>query len=169
MAYSGPYKVKNREKYEGNPDNIIYRSHWEMHAFKWCDTNNKIKKWSSEEIVVPYLYEVDNRRHRYFTDLKITFNNGRVILVEIKPAIQTAKPKFPGRRTKRYISESLTYIKNMNKWDAAERFAENRGWAFEIWTEHDLYRMGIMKKPIKPLKKLKPLKPLRVKKPKKKV
>jgi len=169
MAYSGPYKVKNREKYEGDPDTITYRSGWEMYAFKWCDDSKSIKKWSSEEVVVPYIYDVDKRRHRYYTDLKITFTNGRTILVEIKPAKQTIKPKFPGKRTKHYIVEAHTYIKNQNKWDAAKLYAENRGWQFEIWTEHDLYKMGIMKKPIKPLKKLKPLKPLRVKKPKKKV
>jgi hypothetical protein len=52
MAYSGRYKVKNPEKYDGDHTQVVYRSLWEKHAFKWCDDNPKIKKWSSEEVVI---------------------------------------------------------------------------------------------------------------------
>jgi len=34
----------------------------------------------------------------------------------------------------------------------------DRGWDFEIWTEHKLEAMGILPKPKKKLKLLKPLK-----------
>ena len=44
----------------------------------------------------------------------------------------------------------------MNKWEAANEYAKDRGWRFEIWTEVELREKGIMKKPLKPLKKLKP-------------
>ena len=37
MAYSGKFKVKNLNKYKGDFDNVIYRSLWEKHVFKWCD------------------------------------------------------------------------------------------------------------------------------------
>ena len=89
MAYSGRYSVKNPSKYEGDPTKVTYRSLWERHAFKWCDDNSDIIKWSSEEVVIPYLYEVDRKYHRYFMDLKITNKQGKTLLVEIKPDGQT--------------------------------------------------------------------------------
>ena len=161
MAYSGKYKVKNRSKYKGDPDNVVFRSLWERNAFKWCDTSSDIKYWVSEEVVIPYLYEVDKRYHRYFMDLKITYKNGKTTLVEIKPEKETKPPTFSGRKTKRYISEGMTYVKNMNKWSAAQNYAADRGWGFEIWTEKTLQKMGILPSP---KKKFTPLKPFKVKK-----
>lgn len=160
MAYSGRYKVKNRKKYKGDADNVVFRSMWERHCFKWCDENPNIKSWSSEEVVIPYFYDVDKKYHRYFMDLKITFKDGKTILVEIKPEKETLPPKRPDK-SKRYINEAMTYVKNMNKWEAASKFAKDNNWGFQIWTEKTLTKMGIMPKQIKPLK---PLKPIRKKK-----
>ena len=136
---------------------------WERHCFKWCDEQSDVISWSSEEVVVPYLYEVDKKYHRYFVDLKITFKNKKTILVEIKPDKETRPPKNPGKKTKRYITEGLTYVKNMNKWKAAKNYANDRNWEFQIWTENTLDKMGIRPKG----KSLKPLPTM--KKPKKKV
>jgi hypothetical protein len=158
MAYSGKYKVKNPDKYMGDHRNIVYRSLWERHCFKWCDNNSEVIGWSSEEVVIPYLYEVDRKYHRYFMDLKIVYNTGRTVLVEIKPEKET-KPPVGQRRTKKYITEGLTYVKNMNKWQAAQEYAADRGWHFEIWTEKTLDKMGIMPKSTKALKALKPFVP----------
>ena len=152
MAYSGKFKPKNPKKYKGDFTNIVFRSMWEKYCFKWCDENSDVKSWSSEETVIPYLYEVDKKYHRYFMDLKITFKSGQTILVEIKPSNQTVPPVSPGRKTKRYINEGLTYVKNQNKWKAAQRYAKDRGYGFQIWTEHTLEKMGIMPKSTKPLK-----------------
>ena len=160
MAYSGRYKVKNRKKYKGDADNVVFRSMWERHCFKWCDENPNIKSWSSEEVVIPYFYDVDKKYHRYFMDLKITFKDGKTILVEIKPEKETLPPKRPDK-SKRYINEAMTYVKNMNKWEAASKFAKDNNWGFQIWTEKTLTSMGIMPKQIKPLK---PLKSIRKKK-----
>jgi len=160
VAYSGRYKVKNRKKYKGDADNVVFRSMWERHCFKWCDENPNIKSWSSEEVVIPYFYDVDKKYHRYFMDLKITFKDGKTILVEIKPEKETQPPKRPDK-SKRYINEAMTYVKNMNKWEAASKFAKDNNWGFQIWTEKTLTKMGIMPKQIKPLK---PLKPIRKKK-----
>ena len=85
-------------------------------------------------------------------DLKITYTNGTTVLVEIKPKKETAPPNFNGRKTKQYINEGLTYVKNMNKWAAAQKFAADNGWGFEIWTEDTLHKMGIKPKSTKPLK-----------------
>ena len=155
MAYSGKYRVKNKEKYKGDHSNVVYRSLWEKACFKWCDDNPKIRYWSSEETVIPYFYEYDKKYHRYFVDLKIEYKNGKTSIVEIKPNKETAPPTG-NKKTKKYIREALTYVKNMNKWEAADAYAKDRNWDFQIWTEQTLKKMGIMreKNKIKPLKKL---------------
>jgi 23S rRNA-/tRNA-specific pseudouridylate synthase len=164
MAYSGRYIVENKKKYAGDPNNVIYRSLWERDVFKWLDRNPKVKKWSSEEIVIPYYYDIDKKYHRYFPDIKIVFED-RTILVEIKPAKETAPPKKAGKNQRQYLNEAVTYVKNMNKWEAAQSFCKDRKWEFQIWTEETLTSMGIMQKPMKKVPgKLKPLKPYKKRK-----
>jgi hypothetical protein len=140
--HQGKYKPKHPEKYSGDPTNIIYRSSWELKFLNWCDSSPNILKYSSEETVIPYRCGTDNRLHRYFVDFKIQVlsrdGNTKTYLVEVKPLIQTSPPKFPGRQTKRYLTESLTFIKNQSKWKAATEYAKDRGWEFKIITEKDL-------------------------------
>ena len=126
------------EKYTGDPTNIIMRSSWETRFASWCDKNPSVLKWSSEETIIPYKCPTDNRIHRYFVDFKITVTTGRTYLVEVKPKTQTQPPIYPGKRTQRYLQESLAFIKNQAKWEAASEFAKDRGWEFKIITEHEL-------------------------------
>ena len=156
MVYSGLYKAKNVSKYKGDHTNIIYRSLWEKAVFQWCDKNPKVKGWSSEEIVVPYYYDVDKKYHKYYVDIKIVFED-KTLLVEIKPEKETVPP-VGAKRTKRYITEGLTYVKNMNKWEAADSYAKDRGWEFQVWTEKTLQEMKLLSKPVPG--KLKSYKPL---------
>lgn len=155
MAYSGRYKVKNPLKYKGNASGVIYRSMWEKYCMMYFDAHSDVASWSSEEVVIPYLYEVDRKYHRYFMDFKVTWKDGTTTLIEVKPNKET-KPPTGNKRTKRYISEGYTYVKNINKWEAAAEYAKDRDWKFEIWTEIELTKMGIMPKKLKPLKKMKP-------------
>tara|TARA_B100001093_G_scaffold57093_1_gene48286 strand:+ start:7988 stop:8434 length:447 start_codon:yes stop_codon:yes gene_type:complete len=143
MSYKGKYKIKNPEKYLGDYTKVVYRSLWERQAFKWCESNSRIRAWNSEEVVIPYKCKTDNRIHRYFIDLFIEMDNGDCILVEIKPKKQTTAPKKPSRKTKKYINEVTTYIKNTSKWTAANDFASHKGWKFQIWTEDTLKNLGI--------------------------
>lgn len=130
------------EKYTGDPSNIIMRSSWETRFASWCDKNPSVIKWNSEETVVPYRCPTDNKIHRYFVDFKIQVasNDGKLktYLVEVKPAKQCEPPVFPGRRTQRYLVESLTFMKNQAKWSAAREYCKDRGWEFKIITEHEL-------------------------------
>lgn len=159
--YQGRFKPKNPNKYKGDVKNIIYRSSWELAVLKWADSNNLIKSYSSEEIVIPYFYEIDKKTHRYFIDVFLEYTDGRKVLVEIKPKKETNVPAKQGKSKSRYITESLTYVKNQNKWAAAFEFAKARGWVFEVWTEDTLKGMNILKslpkqkttKPLKPFKK----------------
>jgi hypothetical protein len=152
MAYSGRYKVKNPKKYEGDHTKVTYRSLWERHAFKWADDNPDVLKWSSEEVIIPYLYEVDNRYHRYFMDLKLVYKEG-TMLVEIKPDKETRIPTG-NKKTKRYLNESFTYVKNINKWNAAQEYCKERGWVFRIWTEKNEPLKTLIPKSTKPLNPL---------------
>ena len=64
-------------------------------------------------------------------------------MVEIKPKKETVPPKKPSRKTKRYINEVTTYIKNTSKWEAAQQYADHKGWKFQVWTEDTLTNLGI--------------------------
>ena len=143
MAYSGRYIVSKIEKYSGDPTKVFYRSLWERQVFKWCEANSQVKKWSSEEVVIPYRCKTDNRMHRYFVDLKIELMNGQVILVEIKPKKEISPPKRPSRQTKKYMQEVMTFVKNQSKWESAEEYCMSRGWQFSRWTEDTLKSFGI--------------------------
>jgi hypothetical protein len=130
------------DKYTGDPTNIIMRSSWETRFASWVDKNPQILKWNSEETVIPYRCPTDNKIHRYFVDFKIQVKGKddllRTYLVEVKPAKQTVPPVYPGKRTQRYLTESLTYLKNQAKWAAATEYCKDRGWQFKIITEHEL-------------------------------
>jgi hypothetical protein len=126
------------EKYTGDPTNIIMRSSWETMFANWCDKNPSIVKWSSEETIIPYRCPTDNHIHRYFVDFKITTIAGKTYLVEVKPQCQTQPPVYPGKKTQRYLTESLTFMKNQAKWKAATEYAKDRGWEFKIITEREL-------------------------------
>ena len=138
MFHKRKYTPIFPEKYAGDPTNIIMRSSWETMFAAWCDKNPSVIKWSSEETIIPYRCPTDNHIHRYFVDFKITVNTGKTYLVEVKPYKQTQLPEYPGKRTQRYLMESLTFMKNQAKWEAATNYAKDRGWEFKIITEHEL-------------------------------
>ena len=142
MAYKGKFKPKNLSKYIGDPTKIVYRSLWERRFMVYCDNEDRILSWGSEEIVVPYMSPIDNRMHRYYVDfiVEVLQRDGtkRVKLIEVKPKKQCSPPKKQKRATRRYISEVKTWGVNSAKWEAAKEFAENKGWEFQILTEKEL-------------------------------
>ena len=141
MSYKGKYKPSYPKKYKGDPTNIIYRSLWERQFMVYCDKNENVLEWSSEEIALPYKSPLDNRIHRYFPDFYIKVKEGNKIqkyLVEIKPKRQVSEPKVPKRKTKGYIYEVTEYAKNQAKWKSAQEFCEDRQWKFKIITEDEL-------------------------------
>ena len=143
MSYKGSFKITKPEKYMGDYTKVVYRSLWERQCFKWCENNPNVKAWNSEEVVVPYLSRADKRMHRYFVDLLVEMTSGEIFLIEIKPKIQTKPPVKPKRKTKKYINEVVTYVKNQDKWESADKFAKHKGWKFQIWTEDTLKNLGI--------------------------
>jgi hypothetical protein len=142
MAYSGLFKPRNPQKYIGDPTNIVYRSSWEARVMTWLDNNNDILSWASEELIVPYISPVDNKRHRYFPDfiVKVRTKDGKLktMMLEVKPKKQTLPPELRKRITKQYINEVTTYAVNQAKWKYANEYCLDRGWEFRVLTESDL-------------------------------
>jgi hypothetical protein len=142
MSYSGKYKPTNIEKYKGDHRNIIYRSLWERKFMVYCDSNEKILEWGSEELVIPYKSPLDNKWHRYFPDFYIKYvdNQGNVrrSIIEIKPKRFCEAPKIQSRKSKKYIYEVTEYAKNQAKWKAAKEYCEDRRYEFKILTEDHL-------------------------------
>ena len=143
MSYKGKFKPSNPSKYRGDPTGIVYRSLWELKFMKYCDLNQNILEWGSEEIALPYLSPLDNRIHRYFPDfyIKVKESNGQIkkYMIEVKPKKQTIEPIPQKKRTKGYIYEVMEYAKNQAKWKAAKEFCEDRQWEFKVITENELY------------------------------
>lgn len=142
MTYKGKYTPQKPKKYLGDPNNIVFRSSWELKFMKYCDANDNILQWGSEELIIPYISPVDGKRHRYFPDFFIKVrtktNQVKKFLVEVKPKYQVDGPKPQQRKTKRYITEVMTYAVNQAKWEAAREFCHDRQWEFIILTENEL-------------------------------
>ena len=112
MAYKGRYNPQHPKKYKGDHHNIIYRSLWERKFMVYCDTNERILEWGSEEVIIPYLSPWDGKMHRYFPDfyIKVKQSTGKIkkFIIEVKPKNQTRPPKPVTRKTKRFINEVKT-------------------------------------------------------------
>lgn len=136
------YYPEYPSKYKGNPNNIICRSSWERKFCRWCDLNENVLEWGSEEFWIPYRSPVDNRVHRYFPDfiIKVREKSGEIktYIIEVKPKRQTIPPKQKSRVTKSYINEVKTYAINQAKWKAADEFCKDRLIEFKIITEDEL-------------------------------
>lgn len=144
--YQGRYVPNFPQKYRGDASKIFYRSSWELRLFDWCDKNGGVVGWSSEELVIPYFCPTDQRMHRYFLDAEIHIRRGNDVIkywVELKPERYTQPPKLPKRTNKRFITETLNYVKNQAKWAAAEEAANQCGAKFMVWTEQTLKSLGI--------------------------
>lgn len=147
-TYKGKYNPANRAKYRGKVDDIVYRSSWELAVMKWCDFHPQVKRWSSEEVVIPYFSTMDGKHRRYFMDFYIELDNGTVYLWEVKPYEQTKPPKPPTRQSPaakaRFAEAIYTWKVNLDKWNAADKHAKDKGWIFKVMTERGLKKYGIL-------------------------
>ena len=142
MAYSGKYQPRNPKKYVGDPSRIHYRSLWERKFMVYCDSNQSIIEWGSEEVIIPYISPWDNKVHRYFPDfyIKVKQSDGNLkkFIIEIKPKKQTKPPKPVTRKTKKWLKEVKTWGINEAKWKSATKWCENNNMKFQILNEDDL-------------------------------
>jgi len=138
----GNFKPKNPQKYVGDPKNIIFRSSYELKFFNYIDNDPRIIQWASEEMFVRYMSPVDNKPHKYYPDVVLVKRQSdgteQTIMIEIKPASQTRPPEVQKQKTRRYITEVMTWGVNQAKWKAAEEYCNDRKWKFMIMTEKEL-------------------------------
>lgn len=139
----GRFRPTNPHKYKGDPNNIIYRSSYELEFMKWCDRSENVLQYSSEEFFIPYVSPIDNRVHRYFPDflIKIKENTGEIktYVIEVKPKKQLTEPKVPKRKSKSWLYEMNMYNINQAKWKAAKEFCDDRRMSFKIITEDNIF------------------------------
>ena len=135
------YKPSNPRKYKGNINNIICRSSWEERFCNYCDLNENIVEWGSEEFFIPYRAP-DWKARRYYPDfiMKVKENTGKIktYVIEVKPFKQTKPPKKRKNVTKSYMYECKTYAVNQAKWEAANEWCKDRKIEFKIVTEQEL-------------------------------
>lgn len=146
MAYRGVFSgITQPEKYIGDITKITYRSMWERSLMVWLDACPAVSHWSSENFIVEYYDPVQSKARRYYVDFYLRLSDGREILVEVKPHKETEPPKQGTRRTAKFLTECKTFETNQAKWEAARKMAEYHGMKFEIWTEHHLKKLGVVK------------------------
>ena len=143
MSYKGKYIPKNPQKYKGDPSQVIYRSLWERKVMVYCDRNDKVIEWGSEEVIIPYRSPWDGKIHRYFPDfyMKVEQKSGNVkkFLIEVKPKAQCKSPvKNPKRKTRNWYKQVKAWGINQAKWKSAEEWCKHKGMEFKILTEDHL-------------------------------
>lgn len=140
--YQGRFNPQNPSKYKGDKKNIIYRSSWELLFLRWCDRNDNVISYASEEFFIPY-YDVTTRKvRRYFPDFLIAIReqSGEIkkYLIEVKPLKHTKAPVRGKKKERTYLTESIQYAKNVAKWEAAKKWCKSHGLEFRIITEKEL-------------------------------
>jgi len=144
----GRIKTSSFKYYLGNQETVTFRSSWEYKAFMKLEQLGAVGKiigWSSEDVVIPYMSDVDLKMHKYYMDIRVEMHD-KVVLIEIKPYKDTyipAKPKMfkTDAQKRNYEAQVLTSIKNQNKWKYTMQFCAlqsercGKPWTFQIWTE----------------------------------
>jgi hypothetical protein len=137
----GKYTLVNPAKYVGNR-NPTYRSSWEWHFMRFCDQDDRILKWASEAIKIPYKDPFTGKGTVYVPDFFIQYADAKgkmqVELIEVKPQNQTLHEKVGKNR-----NNQLQYVKNQVKWRAAYEWCARQGIKFRILTEQELFHQGV--------------------------
>lgn len=142
----GIYRIKFPEKYLGSlatkgKETCVYRSSWELACFNYLDGNPNIECWGSEIVKIPYKSRLDalqgkNKVRNYFMDIFFKTVTGNCYIIEIKPDKETRPPSDTANKTKWWYHDMQTFLLNQDKWNAATIYAKEKGWMFQIWTEH---------------------------------
>jgi hypothetical protein len=59
-------------------------------------------------------------------------------MLEVKPKQQTQEPKVQKKKTRKYLTEVMTWGVNQAKWAAAREYCLDKGWSFMLITEAEL-------------------------------
>jgi hypothetical protein len=135
----GVFVPTNPDKYVGR-GNIRYRSGWEHAFMRFCDTNDHILQWASENVRIPYRHPLTGKTTNYVPDFLITYRtrNNKVCaeLIEIKPKKQSVLEAKMSDRDRAIVAI------NYAKWDAAQKWCRKQGLVFRVITEDQIFRNG---------------------------
>tara|TARA_Y100001937_G_C7125746_1_gene334828 strand:+ start:1778 stop:2248 length:471 start_codon:yes stop_codon:yes gene_type:complete len=133
----GSYEVQNGSKYIGKKL-PYYRSSWELAFMRMCDQHPNIKKWSSENVKIPYQRPDTGKYANYVPDFMIQYidKDGaeHVELIEIKPRNQTT---MESARTKGHVYQTAI---NAAKWTAAQEWCKRKGIRFKVLNEDQIFK-----------------------------
>lgn len=136
----GRFEMKHPEKYVGTKQPLA-RSSWEFVFMRMLDEHQGVEKWASESVQIPYRDPLTGRYTIYVPDFFIVYNdkNGskHAEVVEVKPTNQMIKEKLGNSR---YNQEQ--YIKNIAKWEAANKWCKQQGIRFRVVSEDDIFHKG---------------------------
>lgn len=140
----GIYQLKYPNAYKGTLP-VVYRSRPEFKTFIFLERmveRGKIRSWSSESVIIPYIKPTDGKVHRYFIDFYCEFINtdGSITkyIIEYKPEKFTKPPPMDKKMTKSRQSILMQYLINESKWKAAKQYADKHDMKFMILTEKDI-------------------------------
>lgn len=116
----------------------VYRSSWEMVMMMRFDNDDRILKWASESIAIPYKNPVTGKMSRYIPDFFIVYKNkyGKTLaeVIEVKPRKETVMESKSSSRDRAVI------IINRAKWAACMQYCKNHGFGFRVLTEQDIFK-----------------------------
>jgi hypothetical protein len=96
---------------------IWYRSGLERQIFEKIEKDQNIITYRIEPFVIKYFYTSQKQNRNYIPDILCFYKNGEIKLIELKPEYQ------------------LEEQKNIDKFSAAQKYCNEKGMIFEVWTE----------------------------------
>ena len=136
----GRFEMKNPSKYVGTKTPLA-RSSWEFVFMRMLDEHQGVEKWASESIQIPYRDPLTGKYTIYVPDFFITYvdKNGakHAEVVEVKPASQTLLANVG-----KSVYNQQQYVKNMAKWEAANKWCKQQGIKFRVVNEEHIFHQG---------------------------
>lgn len=154
--HQGLYVPQNMDKLikANNEGGVYYRSGLEKKMMIYLDLNDKIARWCSEYIKIPYektewssvRKDFETTQHTYYPDFyyELQRPDGTLskVVAEVKPYSETVEPIIRENMNSKQIRNleySLkTYNKNLQKWKYMIEYCQRKGFEFIIITEKQL-------------------------------
>ena len=136
----GRFEMKNPAKYVGKKTPLA-RSSWEFIFMRMLDEHEGVQNWASESIQIPYRDPLTGKQTIYVPDFFVVYvdkdKKKHAEVVEVKPSNHTLLEKVGKSR---YNQEQ--YVKNMAKWEAANRWCKQQGDRFRVVSEDENFHQG---------------------------
>jgi hypothetical protein len=160
----GYYQPIYENKYIANTQQIVYRSSLEYKFCIYADKSDKVVRWGSEVVSIPYKnieYDeygnqklVDRTYHvDFYMEVKSILDPNLIErwVIEVKPhdEFQRIENGTPPERPEKITDKSLKnweyslkeYIKNTQKWKYAKEWCRQRGMFFYVFTEKTINKL----------------------------